>query len=60
LHPREPIYPSREARPNAHTLRGGYLHQGPDAWFEDIAYEVGVAELPRRNDGPGDDQPLVA
>lgn len=28
-----------------YRLRGGWLHQGPDAWFEDIAYEVGVAEL---------------
>jgi DNA repair protein RadD len=28
-----------------YRLRGGYLHQGPDAWFEDTAYEVGVAEL---------------
>ena len=28
-----------------YRLQGGWLHQGPDAWFSDIAYEIGVAEL---------------
>jgi DNA repair protein RadD len=28
-----------------YRLRGGRLHQGPDAWFGDIAYEVSVVEL---------------
>ena len=28
-----------------YRLRGGWLHQGPDAWFDDIAYEVSVVEL---------------
>jgi DNA repair protein RadD len=26
-------------------LQGGWLHKGPDAWFEDIAYEISVLEL---------------
>lgn len=26
-------------------LQGGWLHQGPDAWFQDIGYEIGVREL---------------